>query len=84
MIKLILKAHKLPYPVIMTSSRDCDVMSRDQNFFMYFVTHARRLSIIQYNPHLSTVLRLAYTSYNSSMGKKRLSIIYLSYLSYLS
>ena len=63
----------------MTSSRDCDVMSRDQNFFMQFMTHARRLSIIQYNPHLSTVLRLAYTSYNSSMGK---SVSHLSiYLS---
>ena len=58
----------------MTSSRDCDVMSRDQHFFKYSMTHARRLSIIQYNPHLSTVLRLAYTSYNSSMGK---SVFYL-------
>ena len=33
MINFILKAHKLPYPVIMTSSRDCDVISRDQFFF---------------------------------------------------
>ena len=50
MIKLILKAHKLPYPVIMTSSRDCDVISRDQNFFIYLMAHAERLSNTQSKP----------------------------------
>ena len=55
MIKLILKAHKLPYPVIMTSSRDCDVISRDQNFLRYFTPDAKRLSITQSKPHPFTI-----------------------------
>ena len=57
MIKLILKAHKLPYPVIMTSSRDCDVMSRDQKFLIYFMAHAERLSNTQSKPHPFTIFR---------------------------
>ena len=30
--------------VIMTSSRDCDVISHDQHFFQYFIAHLKRLS----------------------------------------
>ena len=45
-----------------------------QIFFKYSMTHARRLSIIQYNPHLSAVFRLAYTSYINYMGNTVFSI----------
>ena len=34
--------------IIMTSSRDCDVISRDQSFFKYFIAHPKRLSNQQY------------------------------------
>ena len=54
--------------VFMTSSRDCDVMSRDQNFQNYFMTHGKRLSITQYKPHLSTVFSLCYTCYTKLVG----------------
>ena len=61
--------------MFMTSSRDCDVMSRDQNFKNYFMTHGKRLSIDQYKADLSTVFRLGFTSERKCMGIS-VSIIY--------
>ena len=52
----------------MTSSRDCDVTSRDQNFKNYFMTHGKRLSINQYRADLSTVFRLDFISCRRGMG----------------
>ena len=67
----------------MTSSRDCDVMSRDQNFKNYFMTHGKRLSIDQYKADLSTVFRLGFTSERKCMGISvsiyLFSILYLLY-----
>ena len=65
----------------MTSSRDCDVMSRDQNFKNYFMTHGKRLSIDQYKAGLSTVFRLGFTSERKCMGKN-VSIYLFSILYY--
>ena len=52
----------------MTSSRDYDVIPRDQHFLKCSMAHAKRLSTTQYKPHLSTVFRLAYTSFRKCMG----------------
>ena len=52
----------------MTSSRDCDVIPRDQHFLNCSMAHAKRLSTTQYKPHLSTVFRLAYSSFRKCMG----------------
>ena len=64
-----LKAQKLSYRVIMTSSRDYDVIPRAQHFLNCSMAHAKRLSTTQYKPHPSTVFRLAYTSFRKCMGK---------------
>ena len=55
--------------MIMTSSRDCDVIPRDQHFLNCSMAHAKRLSNTQYKPHPSTVFRLVYTSFRKCMGK---------------
>ena len=52
----------------MTSSRDCDVTSRAQNFKNYFMAHGKRLSINQYRADLSTVFRLDFISCRRGMG----------------
>ena len=41
------------------------------------MTHAKRLSINQYKPHLITVFRLAYTSYIKWLGKSVSLSLYL-------
>ena len=68
-IRLIgFKSTKISYRVIMASSRDCDVIPRDQHFLNCSMAHAKRLSTTQYKPHLSTVFRLAYSSFRKCMG----------------
>ena len=52
----------------MTSSRDCDVTSREQNSKNYFMTHGKRLSINQYRADLSTVFHLDFISCRRGMG----------------
>ena len=52
----------------MTSSRDCDVIPRDQHYLNCSMAHAKRLSTSQYKPHPSTVFRLACTSFRKCMG----------------
>ena len=64
----------------MTSSRDWDVIPRDQHFLNCSMTHAKRLSTSQYKPHPYTVFRLACTSFRKCMGKT-VSIYTYIYLS---
>ena len=65
--------------VFMTSSRDCDVTSRDQNFKNYFMAHGKRLSINQYRADLSTVFRLDFISCRRGMGIS-VSVYYYLYI----
>ena len=68
----------------MTSSRDCDVIPRDQHFLNCSMAHAKRLSTTQYKPHLSTVFRLAYSSFRKCMGNTVSIYLYIWMDGYLS
>ena len=61
--------------VIMTSSRDCYVISHDQHFFQYFIAHLKRLSNQQYKSQHHTYYGL--TSTECKVNNPKWSIHYI-------